>query len=162
MKRPTLILGMGNDLLRDDGVGLKAARRVARQCTDTADLAETCVATIDLLPVLSGYRRVVVLDAFLSDDLPPGSTIQTTPDDLPAGFGFRSFHTLSFNEMLRLGEELDIPMPDHISIHGLVVKEPYTFGERFTEEVEQAWRGWADQVAGMVEQHRGAACSGVV
>ena len=146
MKRPTLILGLGNDLLGDDGVGLKAARRVAGQCGDTADLAETCVATIDLLPILSGYRHVVVLDAFLSDDLPPGSTIQARPDDLPKGFGFRSFHTLSFREMLRLGVEFDLPMPDDISIHGLVVKEPYTFGERFTEEVEEAWRGGRGRV----------------
>ena len=72
---PTLVLGLGNELLRDDGVGLLAARRVAELMGPRAVLEEACVATIDLLPVLRGRRRVVVVDAYVSELDPPGTAV---------------------------------------------------------------------------------------
>lgn len=149
MNHSTLILGLGNDLLRDDGVGLAAARLVAELVGEEADLEEACLATIDLLPLLSGYRRVLVVDGWLSEDRPPGSPVHVSPDQLPRGFGYRSFHSLPFGEMLRLGRLLDLPMPDEIAIHGLAVEDPRTFGYGFTPAVERSWRAWARTIASM-------------
>ena len=117
---PTLVLGLGNDILSDDGVGLLAARRVAELVGDLANVAEACVATIDLLALISGYDRVVIIDSFLSPDLPPGTPVRVTPDDLPEGFGYRSFHTLTFREMLDIGNWLGppVPQPHHHSWPG--------------------------------------------
>jgi hydrogenase maturation protease len=142
-----LVLGLGNELLRDDGVGLVAARRVAELAAGRADLVEACVATVDLLQVLRGYDRVVVVDAWVSDNAPPGTTIRAVPEDLPRGFGYRSFHTLPFREMLDLGRSLGLPMPREMSIHGLSVEDPATFGQGFTPAVARAWRGWAAAIA---------------
>jgi hydrogenase maturation protease len=146
-KRPTLVLGLGNDILRDDGVGLCAARRVAEFAGDRADHAEACLATIDLLPVIAGYDRVIVVDAYVSDAEPPGTPVCGTPEDLPGGFGYRSNHTLPFRDMLAMGRKWGLPMPRHICIHGLTVAEASTFGQAFTPAVGRAWRPWAEAVA---------------
>jgi len=143
----TLLLGLGNELLRDDGVGLAAARRIAGRIDDRADLARACVANLDLLPILKGYDRVVVVDAYLSEVDPAGTRVHATPEDLPRGFGYRSFHTLPFRELLDLGRVVGWPMPREVSIHGLCVEETTTFGEGFTPAVEDAWRDWADEIA---------------
>jgi len=145
----TLLLGMGNDILTDDAVGLLASRRVAESVGDRVDYAETCVATIDLLPLLSGYRRVVVVDALVSSDLPPGTRVRAMAEDLPKGFGYRSFHTLPFRDMLEIGRRLEMDLPEEIVVHGLVVEDPSTFGEMPTPDVESAWRSWADEIAQM-------------
>ena len=42
----TLVLGLGNEVLTDDGVGLRAARMVGSLAGDEADVVEACVATI--------------------------------------------------------------------------------------------------------------------
>ena len=141
------MLGLGNDILSDDGVGLKAARRVAELVGDRAKVAEASVATIDLLPLMSGYDRVVIIDAFLSPDLRPGSPITATPEDLPRGFGYRSFHTLTFQEVMELGEWLGVTMPTKIVIHGMAVEETTTFGEELSPRVAEAWESWAEQIA---------------
>jgi hydrogenase maturation protease len=94
--RRTLVLGLGNEILCDDGVGLLAARRVADRLGGRVDHAEACVATLDLLPVIAGYRRVVVVDAYVSPTDPPGHAVRGTPETLPRGFGYRSFHTMPF------------------------------------------------------------------
>lgn len=143
----TLILGLGNDILSDDGVGLRAARRVAELVGNRATLTEACVATIDLLPLMSGYDRVVIIDGFLSPDVPAGSTIRATPEDLPAGFGYRSFHTLTFREVLEIGEWLGLPMPGDVIICGLSVSDVSTFGEDFSPEVSGSWECWAEEIA---------------
>ncbi len=145
--RPRLILGLGNEMLGDDGVGLLASRRVAALAGDRADFAEACVATVDLLPVIAGYERVVVVDAYLSEEHPPGHAVRATAEDLPAGFGYRSFHTLPFREMLELGRLCGLPMPREISIHGLSVREVSTFGRILSPEVEERWRAWAEEIA---------------
>jgi hydrogenase maturation protease len=143
----TLVLGLGNDILSDDGVGLRATRRVVELVGDLAEVAEASIATIDLLALISGYDRVIIIDAFLSPDLPPGTPVRATPDDLPQGFGYRSFHTLTFREVLDMGRWLGIPLPEKVVIHGLAVNETTTFGEEFSPQVEEAWEPWAEQIA---------------
>ena len=142
-----LVLGLGNDVLSDDGVGLRAARRVAEIAAGRADHAEACVATIDLLSVLSGYERVIVVDAYVDAAVPPGTPVRTTLEDLPRSFGYRSPHTMSFHEMMDVGTRLGLPMPREIVIHGLSVEDPWTVGERFTPAVEKAWPAWASAIA---------------
>jgi hydrogenase maturation protease len=145
----TLVLGLGNELLRDDGVGLCAARRVDELMGPRAELEEACVSTLDLLPVLRDRRRVVVVDAYVSELDPPGTAVHAAPEWLPHGFGYRSLHNLSFADMLSLGRRLDWPMPEYVSIHGLCVADPWTFGATFTPPVERAWRAWADRIAAL-------------
>ncbi len=142
----TLVLGLGNEILSDDGVGIQAARRVRELAGDRVNVAEACVATIDLLWLMSGYDRVVIIDSFLSPDLPPGTAVRVVPDDLPEGFGYRSFHSLTFREIVDIGNWLGLPFPGHITIHGLSVSDTSTFGQTFSPEVAEVWEEWAENI----------------
>lgn len=146
-RRPVLVLGLGNEILGDDAVGLLASRHLAARLGDSADHAEACVATLDLLPLVAGYRRVIVVDAYLSPTVPPGTAVRATPAGLPAGFGYRSVHTLPFLDMLALGRSCGLPMPAEVVIHGLCVQEVSTFGHRLSPGVEERWRPWAEEIA---------------
>jgi hydrogenase maturation protease len=150
MRPDTLLLGLGNEALRDDGVGLAAVRRVASRLGSRVAVNEACVATLDLLLLVSGYRRLIVLDAWISETDPPGTPVRASPRHLPPGFGARSFHTFPFRDLLHLGRILGYPMPDEVVIHGLAVADTTTFGASFTPAVERAWRPWADRVAGEI------------
>jgi hydrogenase maturation protease len=143
----TLVLGLGNEILSDDGVGLLASRRVHELSGGETDLAEMCVATIDLLWLMSGYEKVVIVDSLISAELPVGTPVRATPEELPTGFGYRSFHTLTFREVLEMGRWLGVPLPGEVMIHGLVVDETATFGEQFSPEVAKAWEAWAQEIA---------------
>ena len=143
----TLVLGLGNDILSDDGVGLRTARRVGEYAGDLAEVVEASVATIDLLSIMSGYDRVVIIDAFLSPELTAGTPIRATAAELPKGFGYRSFHTLTFSEVLELGDWLGVSMPSEVVIHGLAVDETTTFGETLSPRVAEAWEPWAEEIA---------------
>lgn len=143
----TLVLGLGNEMLSDDGVGLQAVRRVGEIVGDRVDVAEACVATIDLLSVMNGYDRVVIVDSFVSPELAPGTAVRAVPDDLPQGFGYRSFHSLTFREVVEIGEWLGLSIPSEIVIHGLAVDQTTTFGEDFSPRVAEVWESWAEDIA---------------
>lgn len=143
----TLVLGLGNEILSDDGVGLQAARRIREFVGDRVDVHEACIATIDILSIISGYERVVIVDSFLSPELPPGTAVRAIPDDLPQGFGYRSFHSLTFREVVEIGEWLGLSIPSEIVIHGLAVDEISTFGEGFSTIVAETWESWAEDIA---------------
>jgi len=145
--RTVLVLGLGNEILGDDAIGLLASRHLAARLGDRVDHAEACVANLDLLPVIAGYRRVIVLDAFLSPTSPAGTAVRATPADLPSGFGYRSGHTLPFVDMLDLGRRCGLPMPDEVVIHGLCVQEVSTFTCRLSPWIGDRWRQWVEEIA---------------
>ena len=67
-----LILGLGNTLLADDGIGPAVARRLhARLPAGTADLLEASAGGLEALELMAGYDRVVLIDAIRD---PAGTT----------------------------------------------------------------------------------------
>ncbi|HET7204585.1 MAG TPA: HyaD/HybD family hydrogenase maturation endopeptidase [Steroidobacteraceae bacterium] len=63
--KSTLILGIGNTLLGDEGAGVHALERVRTLLGDATDVELIDAGTLcfTLLPTLEAYRRLVVLDA---------------------------------------------------------------------------------------------------
>lgn len=68
----TLILGIGNTLLGDEGAGVHAARRVGEIAGHRRDLALLDGGTLGftLLPALQDHDRLIVLDAARLDEAP--------------------------------------------------------------------------------------------
>ena len=59
-----MVLGLGNPILSDDGVGIYVVRAVAAQCQlDDVTFTEASVGGLRLLDVIAGYERVIVVDA---------------------------------------------------------------------------------------------------
>lgn len=74
----TLVLGLGNPILTDDGVGIHVARAVVSRLTSHPDLAEgirfaeASVGGLRLLELLAGYERVILVDAIQTPNGVPG------------------------------------------------------------------------------------------
>ena len=79
-----LVLGLGNDLLCDDGVGLVAARRLAETIDDRADVVTSSLHGLALIDYFIGYERAVVVDAVQTGLHPPGTVIEMDMADLRA------------------------------------------------------------------------------
>lgn len=75
----TLILGIGNYVLQDEGFGVHAVKRLAAQgVPDGIDLLDGGTAGLHLMGNLRSYRRVIVIDASL-DPNPPGTVRRLKP-----------------------------------------------------------------------------------
>jgi hydrogenase maturation protease len=151
----TRIIGLGNTVLRDDGVGVYAVREIARRLTkegfaSTADIIETEVAGFALLELMTGWERIILVDSIQFDDLTPGTIVQLNPQDLRTSLRIRSIHEIDLPTVLELGRQLDLPMPQEIMIYGIQAEDATTFGEFLTPAVQVAMNQTVSRVLNML------------
>ena len=116
---PTLVLGLGNVLLRDEGVGVRVVQALERVILPPdVEVFDGATAGVDLLDVLADRRKVVVIDA-IAGDSPPGTVLRLTPADLaPRHEPGVSLHDFGLLETLALAEQLNAA-PKEVVIIGV-------------------------------------------
>jgi hydrogenase maturation protease len=116
-------LGLGNILLRDEGVGVRVVQAMEGLALPPGvELFDGATAGLDLLDVLADRQRVIVVDAIAGDNA-PGTVVRLTPEDLVGHSGQAvSLHELGFLETLVLARQLGIAPPE-IVIFGIQPRE---------------------------------------
>ena len=139
MRDGTVIIGMGNPLLSDDGVGIVVAHAVAQRLRNRMNLTVTELHTggIRLMEAVSGYQRAVVVDAMLSG-APPGTVRRFDPEAFVTTKNTFSSHDTDFATACDLGRMAGVPLPERVSFWGIEAREFDLFGECFTAEVAAA------------------------
>jgi hydrogenase maturation protease len=135
----TLLLGLGNDLLSDDAVGLKVAAALRERFATQENLTVLCSAEmgLSLLDLVTGFEAVVVIDAVQTGQSPPGSVHEMDDGSLPLVPAI-SPHFVGIGEALALGRQLRIPVPRHVLIFGIEVQDPFTVGTHLTPPLAAA------------------------
>ena len=138
-----LILGLGNPILTDDRVGLEVARALhERLGPGRTALEEASVGGLELLHVLEGHRRVLLVDSYVDPVDPervrPGEVIEIGLGELEPQSVALSPHTAGLAACIEFGRACGLVMPEAVRVFVIGVRDPYTFGERCTPEVEAA------------------------
>jgi hydrogenase maturation protease len=115
MTMKPLVLGLGNDLLGDDGIGIAAARRLARSIGDIADVVESSLHGLALMDLLIGYRQVLIIDAIRTGRHLVGTVMEFSQDDLRPVTS-PSPHYSGLPEMMALARQLGVDFPRKIRI----------------------------------------------
>ena len=119
---PVLVLGVGNILLRDEGVGVRVIEQMQKmRLPDDVELVDGGTAGADLLDVLAERRKIIVIDA-VQADCEPGTVLRFTTDDLvrPDGVGM-SLHELGLGEALTMIRQLGCE-PKDVVVFGIKPK----------------------------------------
>lgn len=135
----TLVVGLGNPILGDDGVGWRVAEEVRRL---RPSLEVDCLALggLSLMERLVGYDRAIIVDAIHTGHGRTG-TVTTCPlSDLPdqsAGHT-TAVHDLSLPTALSLGRQMGAQLPEEITIVGIEAERVYDFSEELSTAVQEA------------------------
>jgi len=132
-----LILGIGNPILTDDGVGIKTARRIKEENPDL-EVIEASEGGIGLLDYASGYEKLIIIDSIKTEQGKPGEVYKLELEDLKPAMELSSSHGVDIATAFKLGRELGYKMPDYIGIYAIEIQDNSTFGEECTEEVERS------------------------
>ena len=149
----TLVLGLGNPILTDDGVGIRVALSLRDQVESRPDVtvAEASVGGLRLMEVVSGYDHVILVDAVQTTGGEPGDIYLLTLDAFCATMHSSCSHDMDMFTALELGKRLGMPMPDRVDIVAIEVDDVITFGEGCTPKVEEAVPLAAQQVLELLE-----------
>jgi hydrogenase maturation protease len=131
----TLVLGVGNPLRCDDGVGIHVARMVHDE-DPGIDVHESATAGLEILEAMKGYTRVIIVDAITTGAAPGSiSLINLTRGEKPPEL--QSSHGIDLLTTLRLGEELAREdYPSEVVLLAVEAEDTLTLSERCTPRVE--------------------------
>jgi len=153
LDRRTLIVGLGSPILRDDAIGLHVARALAgRLPPERFDVVEAGVSGLRLLLTLDGYERAVIIDALReppdpSDEPCLGKLHRLPLDKLQSTLRLNTSHEASLADTLTLGRLTGMSLPEDITIFGIEVADPFTFGEDMTPPLDSLVDPLADSIA---------------
>jgi hydrogenase maturation protease len=136
MTKSVLILGLGNLLLRDEGLGVRAIERLIGEYRypDNVQLIDGGTLGLYLLPYLDGVTSLLAIDAVHSDQ-PPGTLVRLEGEQIPAALAVKmSVHQVGLEELLATAA-LQGVLPPRVVLWGM---EPGTIepGLEFSPEVE--------------------------
>lgn len=105
MKR-VLILGIGNILLRDEGVGVRVIEALQNESLpQDVELADGGTAGADLIDVIADRPRLIVIDA-IGGEAPPGTVYRMRGEDLLPNPQAMSLHELGLYDMLTMARQM--------------------------------------------------------
>ena len=80
--KDTVILGIGNILLKDDGVGVHTIRELENEkLPSTIELVDGGTSTLDTLSYFLDYKKIIVVDC-LKAGYEPGTIYKINPEDI--------------------------------------------------------------------------------
>lgn len=137
----TLVLGIGNPLLGDDGIGFHIAQELATQIKDeNIDVKDTSVDGLNLLELIIGYDKVIIIDAIMAKGGKVGEIYKLRPEDLVETVHFTtSPHNANLAMVIEIGRKiLAEQMPGEIVVFAVDIKPVPKFTEEMTEKVRAA------------------------
>jgi hydrogenase maturation protease len=149
----TLVIGLGNPILGDDGVGWRVVEAVQDQINDSSvEVDCAAVGGITLMESLIGYDRAIIIDAVIThqpigtvslfrlNELTEHSTLHTS-----------SAHDASLQTAIAAGKELGAHLPDDVIVIGVEAEKIHDFSEELSPQVEAAVPRAADEVLMLLE-----------
>ncbi len=137
----TLVLGIGNPILGDDGVGVHVAQELAELIEDDAITVEDASTSgLNLLDIIPGYDKVIIIDAIMTEEGELGEIYRLRPEDFFKSVHLTtSMHDANLPTVIEMGNKL-IPeeMPHEIVIFAIKVEEIDKFTEEMTVKVKEA------------------------
>jgi hydrogenase maturation protease len=154
----TLIVGLGNPILGDDGVGWRVAEEVEKRLANRPEVQVDCFSLggLSLMERLTGYEHVVLIDSIFTSAKPVG-TVSLFPltelADQTSGHT-ASTHDTSLRNALKVGRSMEIPLPDdeNVMVVAIEAEAVFDFSEEFSPPVEAAVPIAADAVLKLLNQ----------
>jgi hydrogenase maturation protease len=162
----TLVIGLGNPILGDDGVGWRVAELVQANLLGLESLSEAPVEVdclslggLSLMERLIDYQKVIIIDALNTGQNPPGTVMVFPLEELPDHFtGHTSAaHDTSLQTALQVGRSMGARLPDHIQIVGIESPFVYDFSEQLSEPIQAALPQAVAKVIQLLNQWMGEA-----
>jgi hydrogenase maturation protease len=154
----TIVMGLGNPILGDDGVGWRVAQEVQRRLggsshgsTSPVVVEFSALGGMSLMEGLIGYEAAILVDA-LDLDAVPGTVLTFQLDELQncAAAHTGCAHDTSLQQALKMGQAMGAPLPGKITVVGIAARRPYEFSETLSAEVEASVEPAARTVLGLL------------
>lgn len=138
----TVVLGLGNPVLADDAAGLRVVAELSRLLAagpvHGVDVLASTRAGFELIDMLRGYSRAVIVDCLEVPAPVPGKVRRLTLDDVAGSARLTNQHEISLAAAFAMAKQLSVAMPESVAIYALEAGDARTLSEELTPKVAAA------------------------
>ena len=135
-----LVLGIGNEVLKDDGIGPKLVKKLQNfMPLPDIDYAISAVGGMEIIEIMKGYEEVVIIDGIMTGEHVPGTVMYMSYPFHRKTLHLSNYHDVSFEMSVELAKQLDIPFPERICIIAVEIVEDREFGESLTNCLQEKY-----------------------
>jgi hydrogenase maturation protease len=139
-EKKTLILGLGNDILTDDGIAPRLIKDLSGMILkDNVHFNVACCGGLEIMEYIKGYQQVVFIDAIRTKGGIPGDVYYFKPSDFRETSHLSSLHDITFITALNLGNTLDLDLPSDLHIIAVEIIEDMEFSNEFTSALRERY-----------------------
>jgi hydrogenase maturation protease len=147
MKKPTIIIGLGNPLMSDEGIGVFLVNRLAELSKKfpDADFLDAGTGGLNLLHLFEGREKAVIIDCANMEEI-PGTIKKFSPEQVKSvkQLAHQSLHEQDLLKIIEMAKKLD-QCPKEIVIFGIQPKN-VSFGQSLSDELEQNINNYIDVI----------------
>lgn len=147
-----VIVGLGNPILSDDGVGRRAAAALGGRFPG-ARVETIPMIGMDLLDRIAGHEVLVIVDAAATGRAPIGSLSRLQEPD--KSLHIASSHGPDLHQILSLGRSLGLHIPQTILIYGIEIGTEIPYGESLSSNLQARLESAVQDIAADIEKSLG-------
>ena len=152
----TVVIGLGSPIMCDDAVGLKVSEAIESLRLPDVDTLQEAVGGLEILPMISGYRFAVIVDAILTGDYEPGTVLIFDPESFDCTIADAPAHDMNLATAIKIGRQMDSSvMPEIIKFVAIEVEDLQTMSEEMTPRVAAAVGPAKNAVLHLLSEFRG-------
>ena len=147
MQKPVVVLGLGNPLMGDEGIGVRVIEILHAQAQNypNAEFIDAGTGGLSILHMISGRQKAIIIDCALMGD-EPGTVRRFGPDDVTTTkkLAHQSLHEADIIKVIEMSRQLG-EGPGEVLFIGI---EPESITERFglSDTLENKLNEYADAV----------------
>jgi hydrogenase maturation protease len=135
-KNKTLLLGLGNEVLGDEGLGQIIANDIAeKKILPEVDFIYLSTGGLNLLDYIKGYDILLLIDTACGKKYEPGTINYYSPDNFRETLHMSSEHDTSFLVMLEAGKRLGLKIPKQIHIIAIEIDCDLYLSEKLSDNI---------------------------
>lgn len=140
MKKDTLILGLGSDILTDAGIGLYLTNDLRESgLFKRADFETALISSLEILEIIAAYKTLIIIDGVKSGHDQVGNIKICSLADFRPTIHLSNIHDFDFKHILELGSLLGLKMPEHVYIISIEILDHTTFSENLSTELKSKY-----------------------
>lgn len=144
----TIILGIGNTIAADDGVGIYIARILSDRFRDYENVTvmEAPIAGFAVVPILHGYDRAFIIDSILTTNCVPGTLHQLSLEDFSGTRQNISPHHINLYSCVHIARTCESNIPEDITVFSIEIDKPECFSSECSPVIKKCIPELADKI----------------
>ena len=128
-----VLIGIGNNLLTDDGVGPFLAKKIGQKLG--FPYKSVTHLSLDLLDHVLGHQYIYIFDSFRNPEMSVGEVVPFTLDELEYQQNPTYSHGVTIPIIFKIGKRLYPQMSKNVRVFGINVSDNQTISESFSDEI---------------------------